>query len=36
MHARIGTGSRTMGDLIPLATARHGGKPALKHKVDGE
>ena len=36
MHRRIGTGSRTMADLIPLATARHGGKPALRHKVDGE
>jgi long-chain acyl-CoA synthetase len=32
----IGTGSRTMADLIPLAAARQGGKPALKHKVDGE
>ncbi|MGA2929801.1 MAG: AMP-binding protein, partial [Solirubrobacteraceae bacterium] len=32
----VGTGSRTMADLIPLATARHGGKPALKHKVGGE
>ena len=25
-----------MADLIPLAAARHGGKPALKHKVGGE
>ena len=33
MHRMIGTGSRTMADLIPLATARHGGKPALRHKV---
>ena len=36
MHGRIGTGSRTMADLIALAAARQGGKPALKHKVDGE
>ncbi len=36
MRGRVGTGSRTMADLIPLATARYGGKPALKHKVDGE
>ena len=36
MHGRVGTGSRTMADLIALAAARHGGKPALKHKVDGE
>ena len=36
MHGRVGTGSRTMADLIGLATARQGGKPALKHKVDGE
>ena len=33
MHRMIGTGSRTMADLIPLATVRHGGKPALRHKV---
>jgi long-chain acyl-CoA synthetase len=25
-----------MADLIPLAAARHGGKPALKHKLGGE
>jgi anaerobic selenocysteine-containing dehydrogenase len=25
-----------MADLIGLAAARHGGKPALKHKLDGE
>ena len=36
MHRMIGTGSRTMADLIALATARQGGKPALKHKVDDE
>ena len=36
MHGRVGTGSRTMADLIALAAARHGGKPALKHKVGGE
>ena len=36
MHGRVGTGSRTMANLIPLAAARQGGKPALKHKVDGE
>jgi len=36
MHGRVGTGSRTMADLIGLATARHGGKPALMHKVGGE
>jgi long-chain acyl-CoA synthetase len=32
----VGTGSRTMADLIGLAAARHGGKPALKHKLAGE
>ena len=36
MRGRIGTGSRTMADLIPLAAARDDGKPALKHKVEGE
>ena len=36
MRGRVGTGSRTMADLIPLAAARHGGKPALKHKLGGE
>jgi acyl-CoA synthetase (AMP-forming)/AMP-acid ligase II len=36
MRGRMGTGSQTMADLIGLATARHGGKPALKHKVGGE
>ena len=36
MHESVGTGSRTMADLIPLAAARHGGKPALKHKLGGE
>ena len=36
MHRRVGTGSRTMADLVALAMARHGGKPALMHKVDGE
>jgi long-chain acyl-CoA synthetase len=25
-----------MSDLIPLAAARHGGKPALRHKLGGE
>ena len=36
MAGRVGTGSRTMADLIALAAARHVGKPALKHKLDGE
>ena len=36
MDGRVGTGSRTMADLIGLASARYGGKPALKHKVGGE
>ncbi len=36
MHGTIGTSSRTMADLIPLAAVRYGGKPALRHKVDGE
>ena len=36
MHGRVGTGSRTMADLVALAMARHGGKPALMHKVGGE
>ena len=36
MRGRVGTGSRAMADLIPLAAARHGGKPALRHKLGGE
>ncbi len=36
MTGMVGTGSRTMADLISLAAARHGGKPALKHKLGGE
>ena len=36
MDGRVGTGSRTMADLIGLAAARYGGKPALRHKVGGE
>ena len=36
MTGMVGTGSRTMADLVSLAAARHGGKPALKHKVGGE
>ena len=36
MDGRVGTGSRSMADLIGLAAARYGGKPALRHKVDGE
>ncbi len=36
MHGTIGTGSRTMADLISLAAARHGGKPALRHKRGDE
>ena len=36
MTGMVGTGSRTMADLISLAAARRGGKPALKHKLDGE
>jgi long-chain acyl-CoA synthetase len=31
-----GTGSRTIADLLPLAAAKHGDRPALKHKVGGE
>ena len=36
MTGMVGTDSRTMADLIGLAAARHGGKPALKHKLGGE
>ena len=36
MTGMVGTDSRTMADLISLAAARHGGKPALKHKLGGE
>lgn len=36
MTGMVGTGSRTMADLIGLAAARYGGKPALKHKLGGE
>jgi long-chain acyl-CoA synthetase len=36
MHGSVGTGSRTIADLIALAAAQHGGKPALRHKVGGE
>jgi len=36
MDGRVGTGSLTMADLIGLAAARYGGKPALRHKVGGE
>ena len=36
MTGIVGTDSRTMADLISLAAARHGGKPALKHKLGGE
>ncbi len=28
-----GTGSKTMGDLVAVAAARHGANPALRHKV---
>jgi hypothetical protein len=33
MRGRMGTGSRTMADLVAVAAARHRGKPALRHKV---
>ena len=36
MTGMVGTDSRTMADLISLAAARYGGKPALKHKLGGE
>ena len=36
MRGTVGTGSRTMADLIGLAGARHGGRPALRHKLGGE
>ncbi len=36
MVAMVGTGSRTMADLIGLAAARYGGQAALKFKLDGE
>ncbi len=34
--AGAGTGSKTMADLLPLAAARFGDDPALKHKVGDE
>jgi long-chain acyl-CoA synthetase len=34
--APIGTGSKTIADLLPLAVGQHADKPALRHKVDGE
>jgi hypothetical protein len=36
MRGAVGTGSRTMADLIGLAAARHGVRPALKYKLGGE
>jgi len=36
MTGMVGTDVRTMADLIGLAAARHGGKPALRHKLGGE
>jgi long-chain acyl-CoA synthetase len=36
MTGMVGTDSRTMADLISFAAARHGGKPALRHKPAGE
>jgi len=36
MNRTVGTGSRTMADLIGLAAARDGGRPALRHKLEGE
>ena len=33
MQGMTGTGSRTMADLVAVAAGRHGGKPALRHKV---
>jgi long-chain acyl-CoA synthetase len=36
MTGMVGTDSRTMADLISVAAARHGGKPALRHKLGGE
>ena len=35
MRGGVGTGSRTMADLVRFAAARDGGKPALRHKLDG-
>jgi long-chain acyl-CoA synthetase len=32
----IGTGSRTIADLLPLATEQYGERPALRHKVGDE
>jgi long-chain acyl-CoA synthetase len=34
--AEPGTGSRTIADLLPLAAARYGNRPAQKHKAGGE
>ncbi|MGI8845797.1 MAG: AMP-dependent synthetase/ligase, partial [Thermoleophilaceae bacterium] len=31
--ASMGTGSKTMADIIGLAAEQHGSKPALRHKV---
>ncbi len=33
MGVLVGTGSRTMADLVALAAARHGARPALRYKV---
>ena len=33
MQEMTDTGSRTMADLVAVAAARHGGRPALRHKV---
>src|SRR5687767_14788921 len=34
--AQASTGSRTMADLLPLAAARGGTAPALRHKLGDE
>jgi long-chain acyl-CoA synthetase len=33
MREMMGTGSRTMADLVPVAAARHREKPALRYKA---
>ena len=34
--AQVGTGSKTIADLLPLAAEQFGERPALKRKVEGE
>jgi long-chain acyl-CoA synthetase len=35
-QAGVGTGSKTIADLLPLAVERYGDAPAQRHKVGGE